>query len=357
MSDESAIAHVLVSDERYAIARVLSYFDAAVTNGLQLVLPDAVGSLLHAASVLGGTPGWVLLIGFSFWWSGSRLGVRVALVTSASALLNVFAKWTLRQPRPYFMTDGIEPLEASDGFGMPSGHAQGSATAWGAVARFGRSRAIAWLGAAMTFLAGLARIYFGVHSTLQVVCGWAVGIAIVIVAARLEPRIVGWWSTAAPAARWAAVFAPPLALLGAGFLLRALLQSQWTVPEAWVERHLAAAELHREGAEDLRLFDVSSLARWTGALLGASLAAAWWAAPGRAALVMGTWSRRFIPTAMGATGGFAELWLGGRAIAVVGEMAELARFAVLLWVIGVAAPWLAERLWHRLEPVVGEPKS
>jgi hypothetical protein len=242
------------------------------------------------------------------------------------------------------MTGGIEPLEASDGFGMPSGHAQGSATAWGAVARFGRSRAIGWLGVAMTFLTGFARIYFGVHSTLQVVCGWAIGLAFVIVAVRLEPRLVAWWSGASPTARWVAVVVPPLALLGAGLLLRAFLQSQWTVPEAWVERHLTAAELHGTGAGDLRLFDVSALARWSGGLLGASLAAAWWAAPGRAALTMRTWAQRATHTAIGVPSGLVVLWLGDRLIDAMGEMAELARFATLMWVIAVAAPWLAERL-------------
>ena len=188
----------------------------------------------------------------------------------------------------------------------------------------------------------------------------------VIVAARLEPRLARWWARATPAARWIAVVAPPLALLGAGLLLRAWLLGYWTVPVEWVERHqAAAAELGTAGAEDddrraeLRLFDVSFLARWTGALLGASLAAAWWAAPGRAPLEVrdaGVGGPFTPPSALLAA--FAVIRLGGMAVAAVGEMAELARFAVLLWVIAVAAPRLAEGSCSRLRlEVGGEPKS
>ena len=166
----------------------------------------AARPILDAASVLGGTPGWLLLISLAFWWSGSRLGVRVALVASISAVSNLLLKWALMQPRPYFLSDRITPLEASDGFGMPSGHAQGSAATWGAVAYWTRARWMSAVGALAVLLAGLARVYYGVHS-VAAGGGWmgcwaprwsppsrACGHASRIDGGRQgAPRVVRWW--------------------------------------------------------------------------------------------------------------------------------------------------------------------
>jgi hypothetical protein len=209
----------------------------------------------------------------------------------------------------------------------------------------------------MALLAGLARVYFGVHSTLQVACGWALGLALVLVAARLEPWLARRWAAAKPAARWIAVVVPPVALLGIGLLLRGWLETWWAAPAEWAERHRAAAEL-LGGDQGLRLFDPSPLARWCGALLGASLAAAWWAAPGRVALTVRTWPRRLVHTAIGAAAAGAAIQIGGMAMSALGELVEFARFALLLWVIAVPAPCLAEWLCSRLgSDVGGVPKS
>jgi membrane-associated phospholipid phosphatase len=339
-----------LSAERYAFAHRLVHFDAAVTNWLQHAIPDAARPLLDLASFLGGTPGWLLLVALAFWWSGSRLGVRVALVTSASALLNVLAKWTLRQPRPYFLTAGITALEASDGFGMPSGHAQGAAAAWSALALGSGRRALWILGALATFLAGFARIYYGVHSSLQVVCGWALGLATAMVASKLEKPIATRWARARPAARWAAAIAPAILVLAAGLALRLWLSAHWEVPAEWVARHQATSVEVDPGAStvDLRLLDPTLLARWSGALLGASLAAAWWAQPRRPPLEITTWRQRLIHTVVGGAAAAGVLQLRRLLVGATGELAELAGFAVLLWVLGVGAPWVAESIHTRL---------
>ena len=339
-----------MSAERYAFAHRLVHFDAAVTNWLQHAIPDAARPLLDAASFFGGTPGWLLLIALSFWWSGSRLGVRVALVTSASALLNVLAKWTLRQPRPYFLTAGITALEASDGFGMPSGHAQGAAAAWGALARASGRRTLAIVGLVLAFLAGFVRIYYGVHSTLQVVCGWVLGIAIVMVASKLERSIATWWARAKPAARWTAAVAPAIVALAVGLAIRGWLSAHWEVPAEWVARHRSTSSELDPGATtvDLRLLDPTLLARWSGALLGASLVAAWWGEPRRAPLVITTWPQRLVHTVVGAAAAAAVLYLGANLMRAAGVLAELTRFAVLLWVVGVGAPWMSEAIRARV---------
>lgn len=324
--------------------------DAAIANWLQNAVPVAARPVMDAATFLGGTPGWLLIIACSFWWSGSRLGLRVALVIGASSLVNVLAKWVLLQPRPYFVSDRIHALEASDGFGMPSGHSQVSASAWGAVARWSRQLSVLVLGVMLTLLIGLSRIYYGVHSTLQVLCGWALGGLVVLVAGRVEAPLSRWWARAPPAARWTAAILPSLGAIGLGLVFRALILDRWQVPLDWVVRHRATSlRLHPDAdLAELRLIDLSFLARSAGGLLGTSLAALWYGSAGRPPLEVRSWPRRWIHTAVGAVALVSTFEIGGLVVRAVGDLGEVVRFAALTWVIAVAAPLLAESLCARI---------
>lgn len=324
----------------------LGHFDDAVTTALQSALPAALRPALDAASLFGGTVGWILLVGLAFWCSGSRLGIRVALLTSVSSLLNVVLKWAVGHPRPYFVSDRIVALQPSDGFGMPSGHAQGSATVWGALARWGSARWLWVAGALVTFLAGFVRVYYGVHSVLQVTCGWLLGALLVLMASAVEAPLERWWARAGPAARWAAVVLPPLGLFGAGLLLRHLLFPGWETPADWLARHRSAAIRldPMGGSTDLLLIDVGGLARWAGALLGASLAAHHYTASSGRHLVVTTWPQRALNTALGIAAMAAVLVAGEMLIRRAGASTEFLRFAALFWVSGVVVPRAGERL-------------
>jgi hypothetical protein len=138
-------------------------------------------------------------------------------------------------------------------------------------------------------------------------------------------------------------------LLAAGLALRAWLTTHFEVPVEWLERHRAASvELDSIADVDLLLFDPTLLARWSGALLGASLAAAWWASPRRSPLEIASWRQRLIHTVVGAGAALAVIGAGRALVIAAGELAEFARFALLLWVLGVGAPALAEAIHRRL---------
>jgi membrane-associated phospholipid phosphatase len=64
------------------------------------------------------------------------------------------------------------------GGGLPSGHAQGPATFWGAVALEVRRPWFTVLVVCVVFLIGLSRLYGGVHFPTDVLAGWAVGLAV-----------------------------------------------------------------------------------------------------------------------------------------------------------------------------------
>jgi hypothetical protein len=182
-----------------------------------------------------------------------------------------------------------------------------------------------------------------------VVCGWTLGVVAVVVAGRLERPIAIWWAGARPVVRWTAAIAPALVVLAAGLALRAWSTAQWEVPAEWVERHQATSAEIDPGAPtaDLRLFDPTLLARWSGALLGASLAAAWWGSPRRAALEVKTWRQRLIHTMVGGAATAGVLSVGRLALQGAGSPAEFVRFGVLLWMLGVGAPSIAEAIHQR----------
>jgi membrane-associated phospholipid phosphatase len=326
-------------------------FDVAVTNELQHALSGAPHPVLEFGSLAGGTIGWLLVAALAFWWSGSHLGLRVALVSSASALSNVLLKWIFVQPRPYFVSDGINALEAADGFGMPSGHTQGTATTWGALARWGGQRWLWVVGALWTILVALSRVYYGVHSVLQVLCGGLFGLLAVAVASALEKPFVRWWARASPAMRWTAAIIPAAALFALGLILRELVFAVWEAPEAWVARHIATSlRLDPAAAtEDLRLIDSTLLTRGTGGVLGSSLVAAWYGSPGRPAFVVTSARQGAIGTAIGLLAMAAILAAGEPVVRWLGEFAEVPRFALLLWATGVVVPRLSERLEAAVE--------
>jgi membrane-associated phospholipid phosphatase len=320
--------------------------DVAITGWLQSVVPSTARPILDAASFLGGTPGWLLLIGLAFWWSGSRVGVRVALVASISAVFNLLLKWALAQPRPYFLSDRITPLEASDGFGMPSGHAQGSVAAWGSVAYWSRARWVWVVGGLAVLLSGLARVYYGVHSVLQVAVGWLLGAAVIAAVAGVWPRVARRWRTAGRATRCLMVALPWVLALSAILLLRLGVHRGFEVPVAWVERHQAASTRLDPGSTtaDLRLFDTTTVLRWTGGLLGASLLAAWYGSGSRRDYAPATNRERAANTLIGLAATAIVLGVGEPLVRLWGGAADFVRFAVLLWTIGVVVPRAGEKL-------------
>ncbi|HVR30066.1 MAG TPA: hypothetical protein VMS86_11090, partial [Thermoanaerobaculia bacterium] len=200
-----------------------------------------------------------------------------------------------------------------------------------------------------TFLAGAVRVYFGVHSVSQVAWGWLFGAALVVAAAALERPFLRWWACASPLARWSVALLPALLLLGCGLLLRELLYPGQTPPPDWATRHRSAVlRLTPLGvAADLVLLDALALARWAGALLGASLAGLYYGGSAARQVEVLTWRARAIHTLLGLACGGTVLLAGELLVRRVGAPGELLRFALLLLAVGVLAPRVGRRLDRR----------
>lgn len=100
---------------------------------------------------------------------------------AAAAILDPLAKLAVGRPRP--PAELAEVIESATGF--PSGHSAQAAAAWIGIALLiaaSSRRPVRWfvLGIAVAALVGVSRVVLGVHSPTDVVGGWSLGLACVL---------------------------------------------------------------------------------------------------------------------------------------------------------------------------------
>ncbi|MFA1542124.1 phosphatase PAP2 family protein [Actinomadura monticuli] len=228
-------------------------------------------------SYLGSAGFYVPLLVALFWCVAPRLAARASVVLLTCGLLNAILKLVFHDPRPYWTDPAVQGRQPLSSFGMPSGHAQNGIVAWGFFAAQTRRRLV-WAGAAVVIaLIGVSRVYLGVHSTGQVLAGWAVGLLLLVAALALEPVVVPWWARRHLGVQMALSLVLSLLLLAAAWGAWQPLEN-WQWPQAWADAIRAAGGR----AEPVSLTDS---ARASGGLCGALaglsvLAARGWFDPG-----------------------------------------------------------------------------
>lgn len=122
-------------------------------------------------------------------WVGSRSFARYfAALFLFQIWLNVFLKGLAGTSRP--PADAglrIMVVDTEGGYGLPSGHAQGSAALFTTLARAVRRPWFTVLTVLAILLVGVARLYLGLHWPTDVLAGWAVGLALAFVWAGAWP--------------------------------------------------------------------------------------------------------------------------------------------------------------------------
>jgi membrane-associated phospholipid phosphatase len=140
---------------------------------------------------------FIALLSLYYSLSGGAGGRALGIAFGLSFVTNTFLKEFLNLPRPYFLNSSLASAAAQatgTGPGLPSGHAQMSATFWfGRAARFG----YAWLwivAILVVVLVSFSRLYLGVHFPQDVMVGLLLGLYFAALADGLErieiPRVV-----------------------------------------------------------------------------------------------------------------------------------------------------------------------
>lgn len=316
---------------------------------------------MRALTTLGGPLVFVALIPVLRWVVSPRLAVRVALFVFIGGMLNGVAKLSLKAPRPFWVSEQVRAIGgASSGFGMPSGHAQVTAPAWGLiVARTGVRGA--WLAGVLLVIGiGFSRIYLGVHSPSQVLAGLLLGGMSLWAMLRCEAPLMERFEALSLRAQVTLCVLPPLLMMVAGHLLVA--SSGWTTPDEWVQAFQRAAGEERS-LRPLQGRGLSLAAGgWGGTALGVVLERRYigWQRPKG-------WASRLlcVPVGLLVVSAPTALWawtLGALGAGSQSGAAAAARYFGLTFILFVGVFFLApaafRRLWaHRTEATSEPPPS
>jgi len=119
-----------------------------------------------------------------------KLGVKVATYAMTSVWLNSVLKDLFMIPRPPQMNWKVQ----AEGYGFPSGHAQGSTVLFGYLASNIRTYLAYGVAAGFVFLVSCSRVALGVHSIYDVIGGVLFGLAILVLGwlaeHKLAPRLL-----------------------------------------------------------------------------------------------------------------------------------------------------------------------
>lgn len=171
----------------------------AMSTGATAGIDDLVLRWMHAqaAPPLDALAWWLARIGYGYgvlpfdallvlallMLHRRRDAMFAALALGPSLLLNTALKLTFARPRPVLDWPAAEVQHT---FSFPSGHAMATATlaavlvllAWRGQGGLARWRwPVAALAAGFSSLVGVSRVYVGVHHPVDVIAGWAMGIA------------------------------------------------------------------------------------------------------------------------------------------------------------------------------------
>lgn len=145
-----------------------------VVRFVQRAVSPGLTPVVMAITFLGTEWFYLAALPLIYWCVDKRRGARLGLVVFISTFFNAWLKVLFAQPRPYQLDPALG-LASESSYGLPSGHAQGSATFWGSIAPIFRGPWGLVLAILLPLLIGLTRLYLGVHFPTDVFAGWALG--------------------------------------------------------------------------------------------------------------------------------------------------------------------------------------
>ncbi|HWW08302.1 bifunctional DedA family/phosphatase PAP2 family protein [Collimonas sp.] len=269
--------------------------DAAIFHWLQGLRTSAVDHLMVGVTELGGASVlWVVALTVLGWLLARRCwrtaGYWVITAAFAQVLVKLL-KWAIGRPRPLNLYSGVEQ------YAFPSGHATSSMVIYGFLAFLIARRQpplVRMFIAAVTVvgiaLIGFSRLYLGAHWLSDVLAGWSLGLAWIVLMAivytnhqvkeELHPRILGALSMAAllAGAAWSmhTQFPADLARYTPAAQLKTVRLDQWLHAE-WRQLPRQRTEISGDNEEffSLQWADSATTLQNRLALAGWQPAAAW----------------------------------------------------------------------------------
>jgi len=163
-----------------------------IIQSLQSVAGPALDAVALTMTNLGSEEAYIVLLVVVYLAIDARAGRVLGVALLASFYLNQVLKQAFDTARPFVehpeLLRGDAAYRTAPGPAFPSGHAQSAATFWILAAALARRRRLTLAAVVLTLVIGLTRLYLGVHWPVDVLGGWAIGIAAAGVALALARR-------------------------------------------------------------------------------------------------------------------------------------------------------------------------
>ena len=174
-------------------------FEAPLMEWLQSHLGTSVCKVISQFSALGEETVLVLLLGLIYWSLNKQMGKYLGLNMCMVCVWNPMLKNIFIRRRPYF-DHNIKLLRLIDkdadlydisaqGYSFPSGHSTNASAFYGGLARSLKKRWMTAIAVIATFLVGFSRVVVGAHYPTDVLCGWFLGLFVILFVPWLSRKI------------------------------------------------------------------------------------------------------------------------------------------------------------------------
>ncbi|MBR6523241.1 MAG: phosphatase PAP2 family protein [Clostridia bacterium] len=144
---------------------------------LQQFSTPLLDNVFLAISALTGELSYIIILGIVYWCIDKDRAYYIGTFLFLSFSVNTFFKNLFHIPRPYTYSD-VRQIDVNTGYGysFPSGHAQLSTTFAGMFSAVFRKKWMYIAGIILVILTGFSRMYLGVHTPADILCGIGVGL-------------------------------------------------------------------------------------------------------------------------------------------------------------------------------------
>src|SRR5690554_1304950 len=156
-----------------------------IIKGIQAIRNDFFDTLFNLFTQLGDLYFFILVVVAIYWLFNKTAAFKLMYSFIISAAVNQVLKLVIRRPRPYVADPSVGVPPLTEGYSMPSGHAQNIgviATSWKLAFN---KRWLNYTGLVLLIIVSFTRIYLGQHYLSDVIVGLIFGIGLTIITFKL----------------------------------------------------------------------------------------------------------------------------------------------------------------------------
>ena len=165
-------------------------FELNIIRAIQSIANPFLDGLFQFITMFGEEAILIPLIAVIYWAFNKKMGEYIAYASLTSVLVNGAIKDIFKAKRP-IGEPGIRSLrvETATGYSFPSGHTQGTASFWSAIAIYLKNNYMYAISALIIILVAISRLYLGVHYPKDVLFGAIFGILTSSIAYKLFNKV------------------------------------------------------------------------------------------------------------------------------------------------------------------------